>query len=506
MKQCFAYARVSTIKQGEGVSLEAQRDAIEAYAQRHNLEIVKWFEEKETAAKKGRPIFNRMLKELHKGKANGLIIHKIDRSARNFADWAKIGDLADAGIDIHFATESLDFRSRGGRLTADIQAVIAADYIRNLRDETIKGLQGRLKQGLYPFRAPIGYLDHGRGQPKTPCPIKAPLISMMFELYASGEYSLRRLQPEMKRRGLLNHNNQQLSLSGIETILSNSFYTGLIKIKRTGRTYRGVHDPIISPHIFQRVQDIKSGRAGPKVTKHNHLFRGLFRCGLCGNPMSPEKQKGRVYYRCHERDCKTKTIREDLLENHIFGTLKKLELSNVNAEKLARKWNEQLHNLQQKDIKKSLILQIDATRQAMGRAADLLIAGTLDNETYLAKKQETSLQLIDLEKQLRELPNPEQIREDNKNFLELLKNLAGLYKMLKPFEKRAMVKNTFSNRLVIGKKPVIEPYNWVTDAECYHSVSYGAPHRDTDRTNISSGDIESIKHVMELMDVNEDSS
>ena len=329
---------------------------------------------------------------------------------------------------------------------------------------------------------------------------------MMFELYASGEYSLRRLQPEMKRRGLLNHNNQQLSLSGIETILSNSFYTGLIKIKRTGRTYRGVHDPIISPHIFQRVQDIKSGRAGPKVTKHNHLFRGLFRCGLCGNPMSPEKQKGRVYYRCHERDCKTKTIREDLLENHIFGTLKKLELSNVNAEKLARKWNEQLHNLQQKDIKKSLILQIDATRQAMGRAADLLIAGTLDNETYLAKKQETSLQLIDLEKQLRELPNPEQIREDNKNFLELLKNLAGLYKMLKPFEKRAMVKNTFSNRLVIGKKPVIEPYNWVTDAECYHSVSYGAPHRDTDRTNISSGDIESIKHVMELMDVNEDSS
>ena len=92
-----------------------------------------------------------MIAALRKGQADGLVIHKIDRSARNFGDWAKIGELADAGIDVHFATESLDFRSRGGRLSADIQAVIAADYIRNLREETIKGINGRLKQGLYPF-------------------------------------------------------------------------------------------------------------------------------------------------------------------------------------------------------------------------------------------------------------------------------------------------------------------------------------------------------------------
>ena len=89
-----------------------------------------------------------MIRNLLKGRADGFVVHKIDRSARNFRDWARIAELADQGIDVHFATEPLDFHSRGGRLTADIQAVIAADYIRNLRDETIKGLQGRLKQGL----------------------------------------------------------------------------------------------------------------------------------------------------------------------------------------------------------------------------------------------------------------------------------------------------------------------------------------------------------------------
>ena len=142
MKSCFGYIRVSTQKQGEGVSLEAQKDAIQAFASHHNLTIAKWFEEKETAAKSGRPIFNQMLKLLQRNAADGLVIHKIDRSARNLKDWAAISDLSDAGVDVYFATESLDFRSRGGRLTADIQAVIAADYIRNLREETKKGING----------------------------------------------------------------------------------------------------------------------------------------------------------------------------------------------------------------------------------------------------------------------------------------------------------------------------------------------------------------------------
>jgi hypothetical protein len=56
-KKCFGYVRVSTVKQGEGVSLEAQRDAIVAFAARSDITIIKWFEEKVTAAKSGR-LFN----------------------------------------------------------------------------------------------------------------------------------------------------------------------------------------------------------------------------------------------------------------------------------------------------------------------------------------------------------------------------------------------------------------------------------------------------------------
>jgi DNA invertase Pin-like site-specific DNA recombinase len=91
------------------------------------------------------------------------VIHKIDRSARNLRDWADLGDLIDAGVDVHFANETMDLKSRGGRLSADILAVVAADFIRNNREETRKSFYRRLKQGIYGWRRtklpPIGCSD-----------------------------------------------------------------------------------------------------------------------------------------------------------------------------------------------------------------------------------------------------------------------------------------------------------------------------------------------------------
>src|SRR5690349_9141014 len=181
-KDYFAYVRVSTARQGEhGVSLDQQRAAIESFANRNGFQVGTWFEERQTAAKQGRPVFNRMLQALRAGEAKGVIIHKIDRSARNLRDWADVGELIDSGVEVYFATESLDLNSRGGRLSADIQAVVAADYIRNLREETKKGFYGRLRQGLYPFPARVGYLNAGKGNPKEIDPVQSPLIKRAFE-------------------------------------------------------------------------------------------------------------------------------------------------------------------------------------------------------------------------------------------------------------------------------------------------------------------------------------
>ena len=489
MISCFGYTRVSTQKQGEGVSLIAQKDSIQAYADAKGLSVVKWFEEKQTAAKGGRPVFNQMLSQLKRGKAQGVIIHKIDRSARNLRDWAMVSELPDLGIGVFIASESLDFTSRGGRLTADIQAVIAADYIRNLREETIKGLTGRLKQGLYPFRAPIGYLDRGKGKPKIPDPERAALIREMFELYATGEHSLRSLRTEINLRGLRNLSGKPLSMCGIETIMSNPFYTGQIVIGRTGESYVGIHEPIVPASLFRRVQDIKKDRSGKKVTRHNHLYRGLFRCGLCHGPMSPELQKGNVYYRCQTSGCDTKTVREDYLDAAIRWNLDRLQLTPTQAAALEKSWAADPCEQEQTARRQTLVLQLAREEARQKRLVDLLVDNSIDQETFKAKMRDVELSMQIRREALAASPNPQQIERSRLDFLELMKGLAALHICATPAEKRKIVENAFSNRTVTGKRVDLTPHSWLQISDCSSSVLFGAPYRYTSRTRSHSNEM-----------------
>lgn len=91
----IAYTRVSTVRQGQvGVSLQEQQRAISKYAENQGLQITDWFEEQRSAAKRGRPVFDQMMKKLASGDV-GLLLHKVDRGARNLRDWASIGEAID---------------------------------------------------------------------------------------------------------------------------------------------------------------------------------------------------------------------------------------------------------------------------------------------------------------------------------------------------------------------------------------------------------------------------
>ena len=482
MKTCFAYIRVSTVKQGEGVSLEAQKDAINIFADRHAITVSKWFEEKETAAKKGRPIFNRMVSELQKHKADGIIVHRIDRSARNFADWAKIGDLADAGFDIHFATESLDFRSRGGRLAADVQAVVAADYIRNLREECIKGLNGRLKQGLYPFKAPLGYQNNGGGKPKTIDPVRGPLVRTMFELYATGNFSFWALVPEMKLRGLRNEQSKPVAKSGIEKILRNPFYAGIMFVKSSGKSYPGIHEPLISVELYRKVADIREGRDNKKTTKHNHRYRGLFRCSNCDGAMIPEIQKGHVYYRCHDKACATKTVREDLIEQEVQTLISHFVLNDKQIEIIYRKfevWFEQHEDYTAAELAP---LEIAKLKARLSRLTDKFVDELIETETFQSKKTEILLDLKKWEIKAGEEAKKEEKLARVRLLLELLKNLYTGYVLASANQKREIVKFTTSNRLVDRKSIMIEPSNWLAQIESILNPAYCEPLSATSRT------------------------
>ncbi len=486
MKLYFGYIRVSTPKQGEkGVSLQEQKEAIQNYARRYGLEIIQWFEERETAAKRGRPVFNQMLRLIRQGKAQGVIIHKIDRSARNLKDWADLGELIDAGIEVHFANESLDLHTRGGRLSADIQAVVAADYIRNLREETKKGFYGRLKQGFYPIRAPIGYIDCGKAKAKEPDPVRAPLVTEAFNLYATGEYSLPRLLEELGSRGLKNRSGGRLHLNGLSTMLNNPFYMGLIRIRKTGELFPGNHEPLIGKALFDRVQLILRGKTVNRLARHDFAFRRMVRCAGCRYSLIGELQKGHVYYRCQTPDCPTTTIREECIDDAFAGKLDTVKLDEEEMQR-ARLWISQArinHDKFREDEAQKVAFRLNQLRPRLERLTDAFLDGTVERDLFENRKNALLLEEKELKEKLAILKSGQGdglVRLEE--FLELVNRSVFLYENALPQEKRDFVKKLTSNLSAQEKNVSVELKTEVQLLAERSKTDDGGPYRGAPRT------------------------
>jgi DNA invertase Pin-like site-specific DNA recombinase len=492
MGNVFAYTRVSTVKQGEkGVSLQEQKDSIIRYAHQHHLNIGRWFEERETAAKQGRPAFTLMLRLLRLRVADGVIIHKIDRSARNLGDWADVGKLSDAGVAIHFANESVDLATVSGRLSADIQAVVAAHYSRNLREETKKGFYGRLKQGFYPLRAPIGYRDQGAAKAKLLDPAMAPFVKECFECYSSGQWSLPELVQRMHERGLRNRRGGPVTMNGISTILTNPFYVGIMRIRRTGQEFSGNHEPLVSRELFQRVQALLHGKAVDRVVQHSFLFSRLVRCGSCRYSLIGEHAKGHTYYRCHNRPfksppvCPTTSIREEKIEEHLLTHIDTLTLSEAELT-LMREWiaDRRQHSGTERQVQiRSVSLQLDSLRDRMRRLADFLLDGSLEKAVFEEKQKALVWDEAQLRQRLASLQTGHDIAlEEIERTVELAKDASLLYKQANPERKRELLRSLLSNLTVSGKNVDVElaiPFRVIANRE---KASHGSPYRGTCRT------------------------
>lgn len=483
MKNVYGYIRVSDKKQEDGASLSEQKRILQEYAKSNNLKIIHFYEEKKTAAKRGRPLFNEMMQKLIEKKADGVIIHKIDRGSRNLHDWADIGDLIDNNIEVYFAHENLNLSERGGRLSADIQAVMASDYVRNLRQEAIKGLYGRLKQGLYPWAAPVGYLNNGKGAVKTICPDQGKLVKQLFKLYTTGDYNAINLSIEMEKRGLKNFRGNRVCKNGILKILKNPFYIGLMQIK--GQTFKGNHKPLITTQTFRKAQLILNGRQNSKGLRHNYLFRRLIRCEECKYVMSGEMQKGTVYYRCQTKGCPTKSIREDTIEHYIKNMLKTITLRKEELETLygiIAKRKEQEMAIEEKRLQ-SLELQKNSLDAKEKKLLDAYLENLIEKDEFEERKSNLLIKIQEINEKINEVQSGNQgILSKIKNFLELCNEPLKLYNSAIFEEKREMLKNITSNLTARGKEVIfsmLSPYYELANRDILLTCTHV---RDSSRT------------------------
>ena len=348
-KFAVSYLRVSTRGQAErggghdeGFSIPAQREANKKKALSMGAMVGKEFVDRGASAKSAdRPQLQAMLEYVKENadRVDYVIVHKIDRLARNRDDDSDIMRvLRECGVQLVSASESID-DTPAGMLLHGIMSSIAEFYSQNLATEVKKGMGEKIKGGGTVGRAPIGYQnvrlvdDKGREERTVITdPERAPLITLAFEEYATGNWTVADLADHLAACGLNTRStpkisSQPVTLKTLHKVLVNPYYKGVVKYK--GVEYPGSHEALIDTETWDKVQAILASRInGTRNLKHPHFLKGSIFCAYCGERMmvSNEKKKdGTIYpyFVCSGRhskrrkDCTTKAVLIDVVEKEI---------------------------------------------------------------------------------------------------------------------------------------------------------------------------------------------
>lgn len=202
----IAYARVSTTDQADlGVSLDAQQAKMAAYASLYGLEIVETIVDAGESAKSlNRPGLQRALGLLGAGKADGLVIAKLDRLTRSVADWQVLIDGLfgeKAGKQLFSVADAIDTRTAAGRLVLNVLLCVAQWERETTAERTKEALRHKIRNGERCGKVRFGYDLAEDGKTLTENREEQEAIGLMRNLRAAG-YSLQQIADELTARNV----------------------------------------------------------------------------------------------------------------------------------------------------------------------------------------------------------------------------------------------------------------------------------------------------------------
>jgi len=408
--KAIIYVRKSTDTEDKQLlSLEAQKDEMLALAEKYDLEIVATYEESQSAYKTGRPVFNQVVKDFEKGKAEVLLVWKFNRIARNLEDGGKIAHMLQNEIIKEIRTYERVYLPSDHAVLIAVELGSANQDSRNISVDVKRGNRKKLNNGEWPNKAPLGYINATEGSQKIMKldKARAPYIKKAFEMYSTGNHSVKEIAQTLETRGFKSRRNKPVSASMIHNALQKNFYHGVMQW--AGEFYKGNHKPLISQKLFQKCEEVRLGYNKPKQQKEKKLhfsMRGVFKCELCGCKITAEKQKDISYYHCTNGkgicDQKKKFMREDILEEALIEKLKENKISDTLIELLYDASLERFHNenLTKKSNKKRLQAELEALKEKESLLTDKLLEGILSNDIYTKKSKELKLNIFEKERQV----------------------------------------------------------------------------------------------------------
>lgn len=458
------YARVSSEKDEQLNSLGNQISYYEDFIKKNpNWTYVEGYidEGLSAATTKKRENFHRMVDDGKAGLFDFVITKEISRFARNTLDSISFTrELLNAGVGVFFQNDNINTLDEDSELRLTIMSGIAQDELRKLSSRVKFGHAQAIKKNVVLGNGRIfGYVkDSGR---LVIDEAEAPMVRELFELYATGEYSMKQIENLFWEKGYRNHNGNKIAHTTMSGMISNPKYKGYYvgnKVKvidlftkkqkflppeewvmfkdETGE----IVPAIVTEELWEaankvlqkRSEDIK-GRQG--ICNHANLLTGKLFCTDCGAAYYRRESKDKQGNKNSKWVCSNKIkngadacasfpIYEEELKPLLFEVFQETEAS---ANALIEEYIEMYKALEDGG---ETAKQVDALRQqielAQKKKSKLLgfnAAGQLSDKDFLSMNRDCEAEIDEAERKIYDLEQQQLSKDEFRKHIETIRRV-----------------------------------------------------------------------------------
>jgi len=419
---CIIYLRVSTINQKmDGLSIKVQQDLCERKADSEGYEVLEVINDEGISGfKDDRPGIIKLRKLIENRAIKAIIAVDSSRLFRNTESHIAFMKLAfKFEVKIIYDSQASPEDNAMSKFS-DTFIAGANEWFRNQTSDKVKStLYAKTEAGYSPAPTPLGYINSINPDNSAPSyakkiithdPIVGPIITELFNLYASGVHNVYDLTDWINERGVKTRRGYKVSSSVVYNILKNRLYIGEVK---WGKVYnkQGKHKPLINESVFNQVQTIleEKNHKGCRRRKYQWLLGGFVYCPIHGKRYVAEwhrKKTGnktsRAYYHCSNRLGCGSYVEAIQLETMVEKKFQDLQFTddfiNLVIEKTKKLFLEKRNAYEGR--KAGLVSKRTAISGRRKVAEDKLFEGVLGNDDFMRVRTELDNELHQIENEL----------------------------------------------------------------------------------------------------------
>ncbi len=400
------YARVSTRDQLDGMSIEAQLNALREWALAHGYPMREFIDAGKSAWTEDlrkRPAFKEMMDAARAGEIAGIVVTHLDRFSRKvLVTLSALGELGKLGVGfVSLENSSFDFSRPADRLMLTVLGAFAEYYSAELSRKIRRGLETRASKGLKVGLLPFGFVKDDNGNVVLDAH-DAPGVVRAFEAYRATGVSFNAVADVLNADGFRSRASSGARVlfnkHSVDEMLCNPMYAGVVSFK--GREIPGTFPAIISRELFDEVQTIRQSRRKQRYTAYKrhavYLLNGIVTCSGCGRVMRAQSRTERgvtlLYYHCTTNELKGACTHKSawINERELVPQIESI----IGQFRLPENWLEVLNEMIAANGKpKSNGDDRAKIKRKLVRIADLYELGDMQRAEYIVKRDELKRQL-----------------------------------------------------------------------------------------------------------------